>query len=260
MGHKSRRAKQRRQGRGPNAPRVDLNLVEMMAILERAKQAPLSEEDHAKLKVAMETLGFITQELLARTTSLEQLRYLLFGSKTEKTSSVLGEQATTSEADEKKISAKTKPKGHGRNGSAAYTGAEKVKVPHPSLKPGADCPDCKDGHVYLQPEPSTLVRITGMAPLAATLYERERWRCSTCGEVFTAPSPQGVGEEKYDEKAISMVGLLKYGTGLPFSRIEKLQEGMGIPLPAATQWELVAQGQASRCAMLPSSSRLLTTN
>ena len=37
-------------------------------------------------------------------------------------------------------------------------------------------------------------------------------------------------------------GLLKYGTGLPFNRIEKLQEGMGIPLPAATQWELVRDG------------------
>jgi transposase len=36
-----------------------------------------------------------------------------------------------------------------------------------------------------------------------------------------------------------MVGLLKYGTGLPFSRIEKLQEGIGIPQAAATQWKLV---------------------
>jgi hypothetical protein len=74
------------------------------------------------------------------------------------------------------------------------------------------------------------------------VYERDRWRCNLCGDVFTAPSPAGVGEEKYDEKATSMVGLLKYGTGLPFNRIEKLQEGMGIPLPAATQWELVRDG------------------
>ena len=39
-----------------------------------------------------------------------------------------------------------------------------------------------------------------------------------------------------------MTGLLKYGTGLPFNRIEKLQQGMGIPLPATTQWELVRDG------------------
>lgn len=239
MGQKSRKAKQRRQGGEPPS-RVELNLGEMPAILERAKQGALSEEDHAKLKAAMATLGFIAQELRDKTASLERLSYLLFGSKkTEKTSSVLSERPTPHEASEKKPDAKTKAPGHGRNGAAAYTGAERVKVPHPSLKPGDDCPECKDGHVYLQTEASTLVRITGMAPLAATLYERERWRCSTCGDVFTAPSPLGVGEEKYDEEAISMVGLLKYGTGLPFSRIEKLQEGMGIPLPVATQWELV---------------------
>jgi transposase len=36
-----------------------------------------------------------------------------------------------------------------------------------------------------------------------------------------------------------MVGLLKYGGGLPFHRIEILPRAMRIPLPAATQWELV---------------------
>src|SRR5690242_10592529 len=63
-----------------------------------------------------------------------------------------------------------------------------------------------------------------------------------CGEVFTAEAPEGVGQEKYDETATSMVGLLKYGCGLPFYRIEKLQQNMGIPLPATTQWELVREG------------------
>ena len=78
-----------------------------------------------------------------------------------------------------------------------------------------------------------------MAPLSATVYEQEKLRCNLCGEVFTAAAPEGVGEEKYDETAASMVGLLKYGAGLPFNRIERLERGMGIPLPAATQWEIV---------------------
>ena len=253
MGHKSRKAKQRRQSGELPFPRVKMNLAEMPAILERAKGA-IAEEDHTKLKAVVDTFTFIAQELLARTASLERLSYLLFGStKTEKTSSVLGERPTPHEAGEKESDAKTKAPGHGRNGAAAYTGAARVKVQHPSLKPGDDCPDCKDGHVYPQ-DPSTLVRITGMAPLGATLYERERWRCGLCGEVFTAPSPEGVGEEKYDETAISMVGLLKYGTGLPFSRIEKLQEGMGIPLPAATQWELVRDAST---LLLPAHNELI---
>src|ERR1035438_7723151 len=44
-----------------------------------------------------------------------------------------------------------------------------------------------------------------------------------------------------------MVGLFKYGVGTPFNRIEKLQDGLKIPLPAATQWDLV-QGAAKTLA------------
>lgn len=93
--------------------------------------------------------------------------------------------------------------------------------------------------VYPLSLPSTLVRITGMAPHAAKVYECEQLRCNLCGEVFKAEAPAGVGNEKYDESASSMIGMLKYGAGIPFNRIERLQAGMGIPMPAATQWELV---------------------
>ena len=71
-----------------------------------------------------------------------------------------------------------------------------------------------------------------MAPLQATVYECDRLRCNLCGEVFTAAAPPGVGEQKYDESAAAMVAMLRYGTGLPFNRLEKLQGAMGIPLPA----------------------------
>ena len=36
-----------------------------------------------------------------------------------------------------------------------------------------------------------------------------------------------------------MIALLKYGSGVPFNRLERLEEQLGIPLPAATQWELM---------------------
>jgi hypothetical protein len=240
VGRESRRAKERRRQEAQR-PRIDLHLAELPAIVERAKDGPLSPEDYAKLKAATETFGFVARELLAKTTTIERLRYLLFESKTEKTSSVLGDRAAGGDA-ERQRGAKERQPGHGRNGAAAYAGAEKVKVAHPSLHHGDACPGCEKGRVYPLPEPAMLVRITGVAPLGATVYEKDRWRCNLCGDVFTAPSPEGIGEEKYDEKATSMVGLLKYGTGLPFNRIEKLQEGMGIPLPAATQWELVRDG------------------
>jgi transposase len=189
------------------------------------------------LSAALDTLGFLQEELRAKGTSIERLRRLIFGVKTEKTSGVLGTPHGVRGDGER-----PKPVGHGRNGAAAYAGAERVKVTHPSLNQGDACGCCEKGRVYPLAEPATLVRVTGMAPLGATVFEKERWRCNLCGEVFTAPSPEGVGEEKYDETATAMVGLLKYGTGLPFNRIEKLQQGMGIPMPAATQWEIVKDG------------------
>jgi hypothetical protein len=78
-----------------------------------------------------------------------------------------------------------------------------------------------------------------MAPLQAVVYERERLRCNLCGEVFTAAAPEGVGEEKYDATAAAMIALLKYGCGMPFNRLERLEADLGIPLPASTQWEVV---------------------
>jgi hypothetical protein len=84
-----------------------------------------------------------------------------------------------------------------------------------------------------------------MAPLRATVYEMDRLRCHLCGKVFTAESPPGAGTEKYDATAASMIGLLKYGTGLPFHRLERLEQSLGIPLPAATQWEVVQRAAES---------------
>ena len=51
--------------------------------------------------------------------------------------------------------------------------------------------------------------------------------------------------DKYDATATAMIAQLKYGTGVPFTRLERMQGQMGIPLPAATQWELLEQGSGS---------------
>jgi hypothetical protein len=192
----------------------------------------------------MDTLAFVTAELETKQTSLDRLRRLLFGTKTEKTRTIVGGPGAPGPGPPPRAEAAPPtpappPPGHGRLGAAAYTGADRVTIPHPTLRRGDGCPGCTKGKIYPLTEPATLVRITGMAPLGATVYTCERWRCNLCGEVFTAPAPEGVGDAKYDATATSMVGLLKYGCGLPFHRIEILQRGMGIPLPAATQWELV---------------------
>jgi len=91
----------------------------------------------------------------------------------------------------------------------------------------------------MQGRPRTIVRIVGRAPLQAKVYELERLRCNLCGKVFTADLPPGDPGQKYDPTAIAMIALLKYGSGFPFNRLERLESHVGIPLPSSTQWDLV---------------------
>src|SRR5437763_14405652 len=199
--------------------RVDVNLKELDQIIDHAREVPLSESESEKLKEALHALAGM----------------LPAPRSTEKTSAVLPS------ADPPQQQSREKPAGHGRNGASSYTGANKVAVPHPTLHTGDHCPGCEKGKVYPQKEPRTLVRIVGQAPLAATVYELDRLRCNLCGEVFTAPEPEGIGPEKYDETTAAMIALLKYGSGMPFYRLEKLESLLGIPFPTSTQWEIVEE-------------------
>jgi transposase len=176
---------------------------------------------------------------------------LLAKRNTEKTSAVLPPDAALAGKPEAGESA---PAGHGRNGAAAFTGANRVSIAHATLHAGDSCPECREGKVYRQKESATLVKFVGHAPLEATVFEMERLRCNACGEVFTADEPKTAGADKYDETAVAMIALLKYGTGVPFKRLEKLQEHLGMPLPATTQWDLMA---AAAKPMLPALEELI---
>ncbi|MFH1614348.1 MAG: IS66 family transposase [Planctomycetota bacterium] len=247
MGAISHRAKPS-QSKPGDPECVELEMSELEAIIERSKAGPLHEQDCEQLRSVLRILYFLTQELEKKHVSVKRLKQMLFGATTETTRKVI-EQILDEAGQEKKsgdeaeadseTEARQKAKGHGRNGADAYTGAEKVHVPHNSLKAGDACPDCKKGTVYEMAEPGRLVRVRGQAPLGATVYELQKLRCSLCGAIFTAATPQGVGTDKYDAESASMIALLKYGSGLPFNRLERLQGSLGIPLPAATQWEIV---------------------
>ena len=199
--------------------RLDVDVEELDRVIDAAENGPLSTADRQKLKTTLHAL-------------VERLAHKR---NTEKTNSVLEPKNSTSAATESPESA-----GHGRNAASAFTGAEKVSVPHAQLKPGDRCPECREGRVYRQKEPKTLIRIVGQAPLTATVFEMERLRCNGCGEVFTAAEPPSAGAEKFDATAVAMIALLKYGTGMPFNRMKRLEGQLGIPLPATTQWELMA--------------------
>jgi transposase len=185
----------------------------------------LSEADYDKLKGALHALA----AMLVRPRT------------TEKTKAVV-EETGASEIDSETAADSEAPRtGHGRNGAQTYAGAGKVHIVHPELSHGDRCPECGKGNVYGQKEPKVLVRIVGQAPLAATVYSLERLRCGACRQIFTAQEPAGVGPDKYGETAAAMIAQLKYGSATPFYRLEQLEAQLGIPMPAATQWEIVEE-------------------
>jgi len=231
----------------PPPVRIDVSREELESVLARLRER-LGEPDYEKLKAAIETLAYLTDLVQDREISLQRLRKILFGASTEKTRQVTpAPPNTNTAAEQKQVAEPTTEKkrpGHGRHAAEAFRGARKVEVAHSTLKPGDVCPECQKGKVYLQKEPQVLVRVVGQAPLEATVYRLQNLRCNLCGEVFTAEAPPGVGTEKYDATASSMLALLKYGSGLPFYRLENLQASLAIPLPASTQWEVVAGAAA----------------
>jgi hypothetical protein len=228
-----------------DVPPLDVSIEELEALLEQARPA-LGVDGYEKLRAAIRTLGYMTELLEKKETTLAALRELLCPASTEKTGKVLqqaGMRTGEKKPDPESVSKKPQraAAGHGRNGATAYSGAQKVKVPLASLKAGDACPDGCGGKVYTQRDPGVLVRIKGQAPLAATVYELEKLRCNLCGNVYTAAAPPEAGEKKYDESAASMIAMLRYGSGFPWNRLEKLEDCLGIPLPAATQCQIMAE-------------------
>lgn len=229
---------------------IELDTKKLQKALDRAESA-LGEEDYETFKALVDSYAYLTELVGDKSTTIRRLRKLLFGSSTEKTDTVLGDnaEASTSSSDDKesessdqsdpKEGSRPPPKGHGRNGADAYTGGEQIDIPHESLQPGDACPECGDGTVYEQARPGVLIRLVGQAPVQAKVYRLQKLRCNLCGKVYTAQPPADAGPKKYDATVAGMIGLLKYGSGLPFNRLEGLQGSFGIPLPASTQWEIV---------------------
>ena len=227
----------------PGREVIEVNLQEWEGLLERARREPLDEASYQKLQAALRAFRVLTEMIGEKNTTISRLRALLAKPSTEKTRKVLeqaGIKAPPKNSPPANAPGPPKP-GHGRNGAQAYGGARRVRIVHGSLQPADNCPECLKGKVYVQKEPALRIRVVGQAPIAATVYELERLRCNLCGEVFEAEAPASVGEKKYDETAAAMIGLLKYGSGVPFYRLEGLEASLGIPLPASTQWEIAEE-------------------
>lgn len=133
---------------------------------------------------------------------------------------------------------KKKKKGHGRLSHKDYPGATTIHQAHECLKAGDTCPEGCGGRLYSL-VPKALIFLTGHALVSACRYLLERLRCSLCGKVYTASPQDGMPKQKYDEPLKANLAIAKNYAGMPFYRLQMLQNMVGVPLPHSTQWQLV---------------------
>ncbi|MGH9340793.1 MAG: IS66 family transposase [Acidobacteriota bacterium] len=216
-----------------------------------SRDLPESRQPRAGLMLSM------LQELILETAELRiqlgRTQGLLFGPSTEKkkkkkrseqsptppqgaaSSPPPSEEAASSSEASTREPEKGPAPGHGRLPAEAYSGAQPCTCEHPQYSAGDRCPHC--GGTLRAQKPSIEIRITGAPPLTATRCELERLRCDTCGWVVTAPMPPEAPLAQYDSSAVSMMGLSKYGLGLPFYRMARLQEALLEKIGRIYHWE-----------------------
>ncbi len=224
---------------------------EIESLRKRLRAGSLQQEDLQLLDTLLGLLLSLLSLLQQKNLSISRLKRLLFGptsdarartkNKPQTEPDASSEATTSSDLDstqETSVAAQKKRRGHGRLSSAAYTSAAVVSCTDPELQPGAKCPDelCT-GHLYDTRAPQVLIRLTGQPLIAATRFEQQALRCSSCQERFIAPLPQAVKPQKYDVTADVAMALTRYGAGLPFYRLARMQKVWGVPLPESVQFE-----------------------
>jgi transposase len=208
---------------------INIDPQQIQGFLDRIRDK-VTEKDFQFAQQWGELFAQLHTQLGQKRTSIQRLQKLLFGTKTEKT-------ATLCPQPRPKPPTRKPARGHGRNGAEAYPGAEKIPIAAP-WKPGEVCPDCQEGRLYDQ-KSGNLLHIQGQPLFKATLYQPERLRCHCCGKCYQAPLPAEATGPKYDASVGPLLGLTRYGMGVPLYRIQKLQQSFGVPMPASTQYELI---------------------
>ena len=120
----------------------------------------------------LECLIWLLSLLQKKDLSIAKLRQLCFGATTESARNVSGKGPKDPKTPQ--------AKGHGRNSHGQYTGARRVRVAHPTLRPGDRCPGCTKGKVRPKKEPA--VAITG--------NRNDQPRC-TCATGWIGTIPKG---------------------------------------------------------------------
>jgi transposase len=249
---------------------IELDEADLESKLDQI-EAVLGAETAQPFRLLLRWYACLLGLLREKKLSIRRLQRILFGDSTERTSRVLSSAAessgqvadtsaensvdhsarreeTPSTAEDSRdggdsASGRPDPRrrrpNHGRIPASDYTGCAKVVVTHASLRPGDACPHCTSGTVYRQSRWSPVVRLKGQPPITGQVYQLERLRCGECGDIFTAELPEEAGPDKYDASVAAIIATLRYGEGMPWNRLQRLQELAGVPLPASDQWEQV---------------------
>jgi transposase len=236
---------------------VKLSREDGEALRQRLAGDALTAADRHVLDQVLQWYFWLLFALQEATFSLKRLRILVFGEKRSKPQTsppgassdasggpggasgapvhAVGDTAQEATAERPPAAGERRP-GHGRQGAETYRGAEHVVCRHETLAVGERCPVCGRGRLY-RVEPGIEVRLDGHALLSAVCYALEKFRCSACGQVFTAASPAGA--EKYSAQARAVLVLGRYYLGVPLYRLEGYQAMVGVPVSDATQWDQI---------------------
>jgi hypothetical protein len=232
---------------------VTLSREDGEALLARLEANALTDEDRRVLGKVLTFYFWLLFALREAKLSLRRLKTLVFGDKSKKrappsSSGTTGGGSTGGKTEAapggreaaggEPTQEKLRPPGHGRQGADMYRAAQTVACRHEELAVGERCPACGQGTLYRLP-PGLEMRLDGNALLSAVRYELEKLRCSACGQIFTAAVPAAAGAEKYSARARAVLALARYYLGVPWYRLESFQALVGVPVPDATQWDLV---------------------
>ena len=126
---------------------IDVSMEELKRVVDDARHQTLNDEDHRKLRGAVETLGEMARMLADKDATLRELRQMLLKpATTEKTRAVLERAGILPQPNRKPgepaAAENRKRQGHGRKPASAFVGALKVEVKHPTLQAGDRCPEC----------------------------------------------------------------------------------------------------------------------
>ena len=213
---------------------IKLSPEEIEMLVNNIKDCNLSDEIKSFVTGLIHSNGWLTQQLQEGKLTIAKLRRLF---------------ACISEPNNKHKDRKDKAnngekgsaKGHGRNHSDEYIGAEVFESKHAELKIGDDCPEEGCSGTLYEVKPGVVINIEGKPIASAKKYLIEKLRCSLCGELFVAPTPSDANtEQKYSESFAAMLMINKYFMAVPLYRQSNLQDMLGVPMSASTQWDIIS--------------------